>query len=167
MSKHLVQNDVKIASYVKIEVLTSCTRSSYTPSYKTEISITGENCGKPCRLYKKHVYDANIQCLYIHSSCGLVDLTEWFLARLYKSTGRAIAVTTVLASASTSASALALRKMLNFLVKVFKSLYLLNPMIDLLDTLPDVRYWSEVLCYTITTHISDLEVKSTDFEILS
>ena len=40
-------------------------------------------------------------------------------------------------------------------------------MIDLLDTFPDVRYWSEVLCYTITTHISDLEVKGTDFEILS
>ena len=32
-----------------------------------------------------------------------------------------------------------------------------------LDT-PD---WSEVLCCTITTHISDLEVKVTDFEILS
>ena len=40
-------------------------------------------------------------------------------------------------------------------------------MIDLLDTLPDVRYWSEVLCYVITTHFSDLEVKGTDFEILS
>ena len=26
---------------------------------------------------------------------------------------------------------------------------------------------SEVLCYTITAHISDLEVKGTDFEILS
>ena len=36
---------------------------------------------------------------------------------------------------------------------------------DLVDTLPEVRYWSEVLCCTITTHISDLEV--TDFEILS
>ena len=83
----------------------------------------------------------------------------YFLARLYESTGRAIAVTT--------ASALALLKMLNFLVKVFKSLYLLNPMIDLLDTLPDVRYWSEVLCYTITTHINDLEVNGTDFKILS
>ena len=38
---------------------------------------------------------------------------------------------------------------------------------DLVDTLLDVRYWSEVLCYTITIHISDLEVKGTDFEILS
>ena len=35
---------------------------------------------------------------------------------------------------------------------------------DLVDTLPDVRYWSEVLCCTITTHIG--EVKVTDFEIL-
>ena len=61
----------------------------------------------------------------------------------------------------------ALLKMLKFLVKVFKSLYLLNPLMDLVDTLPDVRYLSEVLCCTITTHISDLEVKVTDFEILS
>ena len=38
---------------------------------------------------------------------------------------------------------------------------------DLVDTLPYVRYWSEVLCCTITTHISDVEVKVTDFEILS
>ena len=52
-----------------------------------------------------------------------------FLARLYESTGRAIALAT--------ASALALHKMLKFLVKVFKSLYLLNPWMDLLDTLPD------------------------------
>ena len=69
-----------------------------------------------------------------------------FLARLYKSTGRAIAVTT----------ASALLKMLKFFVKVFKSLYLLNPWMDLVDTLPDISYWFEVLCCTITTHISDL-----------
>ena len=37
----------------------------------------------------------------------------------------------------------------------------------LVDTLPDVRFWSEVLCYAIMTHISDLEVKVMDFEILS
>ena len=29
--------------------LTSCTRSSYTPWYKTEISSQGDSCGKPCR----------------------------------------------------------------------------------------------------------------------
>ena len=27
-------------------------------------------------------------------------------------------------------------------------------------TCPDVRYWSEVLCCTILTHMSDLEVKA-------
>ena len=36
---------------------------------------------------------------------------------------------------------------------------------DLVDTLPDVRYWSGVLCYTIKTYIGDPEVKVTDFEI--
>ena len=76
-----------------------------------------------------------------------------FLARLYESTGRAIAVTT--ASASTSTSTSALLNMFKFLVKVFKSLFLLNSWMDVVDTLPDVRYWPEVLCCTITTHISD------------
>ena len=36
---------------------------------------------------------------------------------------------------------------------------------DLVDTLSDVKYWSEVLCCTIMTQIGDLEVKVTDFEI--
>ena len=92
-------------------------------------------------------------------------LIRSFLAHLYESTGRAIAVTTESALASTSMSALL--KMLKFLVKVFKSLYLSNLWMDLVDTLPDVRYWSEVLCCSITTHISDHEDKVTDFEILS
>ena len=34
-------------------------------------------------------------------------------------------------------------------------------------SLPDVRYLSEVLYCTITTHITDLDLKVTDFEILS
>ena len=89
-------------------------------------------------------------------------MRQLLLARLYVSTGRAIAVTTGSASASTSMSALL--KMLKFLIKVFKSLYLLNLWMDLVDTLPDVRYWSDVLCCTITTHISD---KVTVFIILS
>ena len=38
---------------------------------------------------------------------------------------------------------------------------------DLVDILPDVKYWAEDLCCTILTHMSDLEVKVTDFEILS
>ena len=47
-----------------------------------------------------------------------------FLARLYESTGRAIAVTPASALAS------ALLKMLKFLVKVFIRLYLLNMFMD-------------------------------------
>ena len=57
-----------------------------------------------------------------------------FLACLYESTGRAIAVT----MASVLASALP--KMLKFLVKIFKSLHLLNPWMDLVDSVPDIRY---------------------------
>ena len=83
------------------------------------------------------------------------------LAHLYESTCRAIAVTTASVLAS------ALLKMLKFLVKVFISTYLLNPLMNLVGTLPDVRYWSEVLCCTITTHITDHEVKVMDSEILS
>ena len=44
------------------------------------------------------------------------------------------------------------------LVIVFKRLYLLNLWMEVIHTCPDVRYWSEVLCCTISTHISDLEV---------
>ena len=85
-----------------------------------------------------------------------------FLASLYESTGRAIAVT----PASALASASALLKMLKFLVKVFMSLYLLKLWMDQVDTLHVGRYWSEVLCCTIMTHLGDLEVKVTDLEIL-
>ena len=57
-----------------------------------------------------------------------------FLARLYESTGRAIAITPASASASAlalaSALASALLKMLKFLVKVFIRLYLLNMLMD-------------------------------------
>ena len=101
------------------------------------------------------------------STFSRLFLIQPFLARLYESTGTAIAVTTASALGSALASALALLKLLKFLVKVFKSLYFLNPWMDLVDTLPDVRYWSEVLCCTITTYISDLEIKVTDFKILS
>ena len=55
--------------------------------------------------------------------------------------------------------------MLKFLVKVFMSLYLLKLLMDQFDTLHVGRYWSEVLCCTIMTHLGDLEVKVTDFEI--
>ena len=56
--------------------------------------------------------------------------------------------------------------LLEFLVKVFISLYLLNILRDQVDTLHVGRYWSEVLCCTIMTHLGDLEFKVTDFEIL-
>ena len=113
------------------------------------------------RRYAQRVVPGYLPPISLMHILYFIDSTikYFFLARLYKSTGGAIAVTT--------ASASALLKMLKILVKVFKSLFLLNPWMDLVDTLPDVRYWSKVLCCTITTHISDLEVKVTDFEILS
>ena len=42
--------------------------------------------------------------------------------------------------------------------KVFKSLFLLNFWMEVVHTVPDVRYWSEVLCCTILTQMSDLEI---------
>ena len=36
---------------------------------------------------------------------------------------------------------------------------------DLVDTLHVARYWSEVLYYTLMTHLRDLQVKVMDFEI--
>ena len=54
-------------------------------------------------------------------------------------------------------------QMLKFLVKVFMSLYLLNLLMDQVDTLHVDRYWSEGLCCTITTYLGDLEVKVTKF----
>ena len=104
-------------------------------------------------------------CKTCSKSCD-ADNAVWsssFLARLYKSTGRAIAVTP--ASALALASASALLKMLKFLVKVFMRLYLLKLLMDQVDTLHVGRYWSEVLCCTIMTHLGDLEVKVTDLEI--
>ena len=49
--------------------------------------------------------------------------------------------------------------------KVFRTLYLLNMWMDLhvVDTMPVVRYWFEVLYHTIPTHLNDLEVM--DFKI--
>ena len=54
---------------------------------------------------------------------------------------------------------------LSFWLK-FLNLYLLNMLMDQVDTLHVGRYWSEVLCCTIVTHQSDLKFKVTDFEIL-
>ena len=35
---------------------------------------------------------------------------------------------------------------------------------EVVHSCPDVRYWSKVVCCTISTHMSDLEVKVTDLE---
>ena len=56
--------------------------------------------------------------------------------------------------------------MFKFLVKVFISLYLLDLLMDQVDTLHVGSFWSEVLCCTIMTHLGDLEFKVTVFEIL-
>ena len=77
-----------------------------------------------------------------------------------KSTDRAI----TLATALVLALAMLSHKILKFLVNVSKSLYVLNLLIYLADALPDVRYWSEVVCCTILTHLIELDL--TDFEIL-
>ena len=105
---------------------------------------------------------AYADCWFSHEAAHVfiirMNYWLWFLARLYESTGRAIAV--ALSSVS------ALLKMLKFLVKVFMSLYLLKLWMDQVDTLHVGRYWSEVLWCTIMTHLGDLEVKVTDLEIL-
>ena len=56
--------------------------------------------------------------------------------------------------------------MLKFLVKIFISLLSLEVVDDQVDTLHVGRYWSEVLCCTIMTHLGDLDVKATDLEIV-
>ena len=49
---------------------------------------------------------------------------------------------------------------------IFICLYLLNMLMDQVDTLHNGRHWSEVLCCAIMTHLSDLEFKVKEFEIL-
>ena len=50
------------------------------------------------------------------------------------------------------------------LVNVLLSLYLLNMLMDKVDTFHFDRYWSQVLCCTITSHLDNLEVKVTDLK---
>ena len=73
-----------------------------------------------------------------------------FLARLYESTGRAIALPLALALAS------ALTKMLKFYVKVFKTLYFLNPQMDLVYIWYKYRCWSKILLSSIYNPAYDL-----------
>ena len=47
-------------------------------------------------------------------------------------------------------------KATDFEILCYKSIS--NMLMDQVDTLRVGRYWSEVLCCTITTHLSDLEV---------
>ena len=56
-------------------------------------------------------------------------------------------------------------QMLMFFIKFFVSLYLLNFFMDQVVILHVGRYWSEVLCCTITTQLGDLEVKVMDFNL--
>ena len=63
MSKHLAQNDIE--NDVKIDILTSCTRLYYTPSYKTEISRMGEIHRKPCRVCNNNHSHSTLFELYL------------------------------------------------------------------------------------------------------
>ena len=56
--------------------------------------------------------------------------------------------------------------MLKFLVKVFISVYLLKLWMDQVDILHVGRYWSDILFFTIMTHLGDHEDKVMDLEIL-
>ena len=52
-----------------------------------------------------------------------------------------------------------------FFVKVYTSLYPMNFNMDLVDTLHVVRYWSEVLCFTIITCLCNIQVIAMVFGI--
>ena len=88
----------------------------------------------------------------------LPNLPSCCLSQYLLASCRAIAVTTAPPSASALASVSALLKMVKFLVKDFKSLYLLNLWMDLVDTLPDVSFWSEV--YAIPSWPTSVTLRS-------
>ena len=91
-----------------------------------------------------------------------------FLAGLYESTGRAIALPTVSALVLVSAlrAASALIKMLKFNFKVFRISYFINPQMDLVYIWFNYRCWSKILLSLIHTPACDLLVKVIDLEIL-
>ena len=122
-------------------------------NFKFPQVYNGKSESRPLFLSDYRYFDISFTVMFVeHIKSKLLNLISsmanerLFLAHLYESTGRAIAVSTVLALA------FALLKVLKFLVKVFKSLYLLNPWMHLVDTLPDVRYWSEVMLYHHDQH---------------
>ena len=112
---------------------------------------------------KKYWENISKRLLKVLSRKLSVNNLHWILARLYEvqeeSTGTAIALPPASALAS------ALTKMFKFYVKVFKTLYFLNPQMDLLYILYDYRCWSKILFSAIHTTAHDLEVKVTDIEI--
>ena len=71
-----------------------------------------------------------------------------------ESTGRAIALP--LASTSALAAASALTKMLKFYVKVFKTSYFLNPLMDFVYIWYNYRCWSKILLSHIHIPAHDL-----------
>ena len=77
----------------------------------------------------------------------------FFLALLYESTGRAIAVSRGRRCRRRGSNVI-------FLVKGF--MCFLKMLMDHVDTLLVDRYWSEGLCCTIMTHLGDPEVKVMD-----
>ena len=90
-----------------------------------------------------------------------------FLARLYKNTGRAIALHPVSALALMLAVVVAaLTKPLLRQSFLYKTLDFLNPQMDLLYINYDYRCWSKILFSTIHTPAHDLEVKVTGLKIL-
>ena len=85
-----------------------------------------------------------------------------FLARLYESSGRAIAPPQELASVL----AVVLTKMSKFNVKVFRTSCFLNPLMDLVYIWYNYRCWSKILLSPIHILAHDLKVKVMDLEIL-
>ena len=96
--------------------------------------------------------------LHKYICCGY-SLEVHLLAWLYESTGTAIALPPVSALVSV------LTKMLMFYIKVLKTLYFLNPQMDLVYIWYVYRCWSKILLNSIHIPAHDLEVKITDLEI--
>ena len=69
-NKYIFDQDM-FGSVSICDVLTSCTRSFYSPWYKTEISRTDENRGKPCRVCKNlFIFTAaGANCLLVSLKC--------------------------------------------------------------------------------------------------
>ena len=105
---------------------------------------------KPCKNVKQHKLTCRTQE-------PLVWL-NYFLAHLYKSTGRATALppasALALASVLVSLAASALTKMLKFFVKILKTLYFLNPQRDFVYVWYNYRCWSKILLSPI--HLSSI-----------